>query len=68
MIAEDGFMNATVGNTERMVCAMGWRFDDGSDHSDIICMADTFGVLQWQETIPDCEGNNLNACLSGLCL
>ena len=56
VITADGFMNATRGNTERMVCETGWTFADGSDYSDITCVVDGGGDLQWLENIPECEG------------
>ena len=57
---EDGHMNATVTNTERMVCDVGYRFTDGSAFSDITCVNQS-GVLVWEENIPECEGKTKNA-------
>ena len=56
MIPEDGAIDASLGNTERMVCETGWTFEDGSEYEDIICIEDTWGHLLWDEDIPECEG------------
>ena len=51
VIVEDGHMNATTGNTERMVCETGYRFTDSSHFASISCGPD----LQWEGSIPECE-------------
>ena len=55
VIAADGYMNATVTNTEQMTCEEGYRFTDGTTFSDITCVNQS-GVMTWEENIPNCEG------------
>ena len=49
---QDGVMNATAGNTERMVCETGYQFADGSDYIDVTCTAVT---LVWAESLVECD-------------
>ena len=58
VIAADGYMNATVTNTERMTCEEGYRFTDGTNFSDITCVSQS-DVLIWDENVPDCESTCL---------
>ena len=58
VIAADGYMNATVTNTEQMTCEEGYRFTDGTTFSDITCVSQS-GVLIWDENVPDCESTCL---------
>ena len=62
MIPEDGAIDASLGSTERMVCEIGFTFEDGSEYEDITCIEDTGGQLLWYENIPECEGG-LFMCL-----
>ena len=52
---EDGHMNATVTNTERMVCDVGYQFTNGITFSDVTCV-DLAGTMTWIGEISDCEG------------
>ena len=49
---QDGAIEATAGNTERMVCDVGYQFADESDYIDVTCAAD---ALLWQGTLTECE-------------
>ena len=53
-VVEDGSVNATLGNTERVICESGFRFVDGSNFSDVTCV-DGSGLLRWSGDVPQCE-------------
>ena len=54
VIVEDGHVNATRGNTERLVCELGFLFVDGTNVSDVTCV-ESSGLLQWNGSTPACE-------------
>ena len=56
VIVEDGHMNATTGNTERMVCETGYQFVDGSPYFDLTCV-ELNEELVWNGISPQCERN-----------
>ena len=61
----DGAIEATAGNTERMVCETGYQFADGSDYIDVTCTVDS---LTWNTNLIECNGKRLNGLqLCALC-
>ena len=61
MIVSDGFADTSSGNTEEILCEVGFTFDDGSDEFEVTC-TNVMGTAQWvgpggtAEEVPTCEG------------